>query len=941
MLSLGPLAFAAPWVLLGLVAVPAIWWLLRISPPLPKRVRFPAIRLLIDLTREQETPAHTPLWLLLLRSLLAIIIVLALASPLWNPAPDTTGSGPLLIVVDNGWAAAGHWRQRSNTLSNLIASAKRDDRLVLVTGTAPTTSSPALDYTPANDAAALARALTPMPLTSDRADLLTQLKASPALKKKPQIVWLSDGIDYGHANVFATGLGDLASDAGVELIEPRPEDRPLALLPPAIEGDAFTATILRAAADTVRSGSVHAVNAYGGVLGSAPFTLDPGATEATASIKLPLDLRNKVARIEIAGEASAGATSLIDERWRRRTVGLVSGSPIGEGQQLLSDLYYLDRAIGPYAVIRHATDDNAGSSQITDLIASPLSVLILADIGNLTMMDRQALTTWVQSGGVLVRFAGPKLTSLGQTLISDQLMPVPLRMGGRALGGALSWTTPQHLAPFELSSPFAGLDVPDDVTVTQQVLAEPTIDLGSHTWARLEDGTPLVTAAKRNKGLVVLFHVTANTSWSNLPLSGLYVDMLRRIIAMSQGVSVTETKADGSLATLSPVRTLDGFGHLGAPPPMATPVPAAHFDETPASPRHPPGLYGPSDDPRALNLARPGMKLATLGSLSDIKTRHIYAESAEMELRAPLLALGLLLIIIDGIAALYVTGLFDATPIRRRRRLNLLPVIAAIIAATALVHPSPARADETADNFALEAATNTRLAYVLTGDSDVDAVSRTGLEGLSQVLRARTSFDAAPPTGVDISHDELTFFPLLYWPMTAGQDNLSPETLTRINNYMEHGGTILFDTRDQDRALSGVTSSGQETLQRLIGKLDLPTLVPVPGNHVLTKSFYLIKDFPGRWAGGALWVENSNALRDPQGGRSNDGVSAIIVGSNDYAAAWARDAAGRPMFPCEPGGERQREQAFRFGVNLVMYTLTGNYKSDQVHIPALLQRLGN
>lgn len=941
MLSLGSLAFATPWVLLGLIAVPAIWWLLRISPPMPKRVRFPAIRLLVGLTQEQETPAHTPLWLLLLRSLIAIVIVAALANPLWNPATSTGGAGPLLIVVDNGWAAASHWRQRSNTLSNLIANAKRDDRLVMVAGTAPTTTPTSLDYATPSDAAAFARALSPLPLAPDRAELLTRLKTTPALKRKPQIIWLSDGLDYGHADDFAKGLDELASGASVELIEPQPEERALALTPPAIEGDAFTATVLRAPDNTMRSGNVHALSAEGAVLGSAPFTLDPREAEAKASIKLPLDLRNKVARLEIAGETSAGATSLIDERWRRRTVGIVSGSQVSEGQRLLSDLYYLDRAISPYAVIRHANSDDAGKSQIAELLSSPLSVLILADIGNLTMTDRQALTQWVENGGVLVRFAGPKLASLGQVLSSDQLMPVPLRMGGRELGGALSWTTPQHLAPFDASSPFAGLAVPHDVTVTRQVLAEPTIDLGQHTWARLEDGTPLVTAAKRDKGLVVLFHVTANTSWSNLPLSGLFVDMLRRVIAMSQGVNTAETKSNETDTTLSPVRTLNGFGHLGSPPPMATPISAAKFDETPAGPHHPPGFYGPSDDPRALNLIGTATKLATLGALDNIATRHAYAKTAEVELRPFLLALGLILIIIDGIAALYVTGLFDATPIRRRRRLNLLPVVAAIVTASLLIHIPSARADESSNNFALEAATKTRLAYVLTGDDNVDTISRAGLEGLSQVLRTRTAFDAAPPIGVNIAKDELAFFPLLYWPMTAGQENLSPETLARINTYMEHGGTILFDTRDQDKALNGVTGPGQLTLQRLIGKLDLPTLVPVPSNHVLTKSFYLIQNFPGRWAGGTLWVENGDALRDAQGGRSNDGVSAIIIGSNDYAAAWAIDDAGRPMFPCEPGGERQREQAYRFGVNLVMYTLTGNYKSDQVHVPALLQRLGN
>ena len=98
MLTLGPIAFAAPWVLIGLIALPAIWWLLRIAPPTPKRIRFPAIRLLQGLSNEEETPAHTPLWLLILRLILAAIVIFALAQPLWNPTPQVAGGGPLLIV---------------------------------------------------------------------------------------------------------------------------------------------------------------------------------------------------------------------------------------------------------------------------------------------------------------------------------------------------------------------------------------------------------------------------------------------------------------------------------------------------------------------------------------------------------------------------------------------------------------------------------------------------------------------------------------------------------------------------------------------------------------------------------------------------------------------------------------------------------------------------
>jgi hypothetical protein len=927
-------------MLFGLALLPAIWWLLRISPPLPKRVRFPAIRLLIGLASEEETPAHTPLWLLILRSVLASLIVIALADPLWNPAPTVAGSGPLLIVVDNGWASATHWRERTNAMDALIAGARRDNRPVLVVGTAQTATVPPLDFESADDGAARARALQPLPIAPDRAALLARLQTATALPKNPQTVWLSDGFDYGQASAFSSGLSEIAGGAGLEVLEPRAGELALALLPPAPEGGEFVANVIRAPDSAARTGDLHALNAEGGVLGDASFAFAGGATKAEARFALPLELRNRVARIDIAGETSAGATSLLDERWRRRTVGLVSGSSTEQAQRLLSDLYYLERAISPYAELHHATAQGS-QSDIGKLLSSPLSVLILADVGTFTATDRSELAKWVDKGGVLVRFAGPKLASQEHALSTDELMPVPLRTGGRALGGALSWTNPQHLAPFDADSPFYGLALPNDVTVTRQVLAEPTIDLASHTWARLQDGTPLVTAASRGKGRVVLFHVTANSEWSNLPLSGLFVDMLRRVIGLSQGVAATPGNTSATEATLSPVRSLDGFGRLTSPPATATPVPAATFDATPITPRHPPGLYGPADGPRALNLVKADTKLTPLDTLAGVTSRHPFAETAETRLRPVALALALILIIADGIAALYVTGLFDTTPIRRRRRgANILPALALALGALTLMHAPSARAAD-ADSFAIDAANQTRLAYVVTGDNAVDDISRAGLEGLSDALRARTSFEPAEPMGVDISRDELAFFPLLYWPMTQGQENLSADTLARINTYMENGGVILFDTRDQDRTLSGMTGPGAETLQRLIGKLDLPALQPAPKNHVLTKSFYLIHDFPGRWAGGQIWLESSDATVDEHGGRSNDGVSPIIVGSNDYAAAWARDASGRPMFPCNPGGEMQREMALRFGVNLVMYALTGNYKSDQVHVPALLERLGN
>jgi hypothetical protein len=189
---------------------------------------------------------------------------------------------------------------------------------------------------------------------------------------------------------------------------------------------------------------------------------------------------------------------------------------------------------------------------------------------------------------------------------------------------------------------------------------------------------------------------------------------------------------------------------------------------------------------------------------------------------------------------------------------------------------------------------------------------------------------------VDVEVDELIFFPLLYWPMVPEQRDLSDQALAKLDHFMKTGGTIVFDTRDQESALLASPARlgpGGRRLRQVLRKLDLPPLIPVPGDHVLTKAFYLLQEFPGRWAGGTLWVE-----RHPGG--VNDGVSSIVIGANDWAGAWAVDQDGQPLAAVVPGGVLQREMAYRFGINLVMYALTGNYKADQVHLPAILERLG-
>ena len=239
------------------------------------------------------------------------------------------------------------------------------------------------------------------------------------------------------------------------------------------------------------------------------------------------------------------------------------------------------------------------------------------------------------------------------------------------------------------------------------------------------------------------------------------------------------------------------------------------------------------------------------------------------------------------------------------------------------------------------------MAHVITGDTRVDDVAHAGLTGLSDVLFRRTTIEPANPIAIDLERDELAFFPFLYWPVVASQPLPSPKAYAKLNRYLRGGGMILFDTRDGDIAGfgTGTTPEGRKLQQLALG-LDIPPLEPIPQDHVLTRSFYLLQDFPGRHTGRAVWVEAAPADAERAEGMPfrnlNDGVTPVVIGGNDWAAAWAVDAQGRYMFNVGRGytGERQREIAYRFGVNLMMHVLTGNYKSDQVHVPALLDRLG-
>ncbi|MBM3606779.1 MAG: LytTR family transcriptional regulator, partial [Alphaproteobacteria bacterium] len=433
MLLLGPLGFAAPWVLAALVALPVLWVILRAMPPAPKRIIFPGVALLAGLVDRAPVARRTPWWLLVLRLAAVAALILAFAGPVWRPVVQPPSEGPLLVVLDAGWAAAPDWAARQTRAERTLAEAATAGRpaaLILADGRGPET----LEFQPADSLIARLRGAQPAAWPS-------ALPADPgaALASAPQgqleTLWLTDGTE--HDNRLAW-LEALSAQGSVTVVPPA---RPLR-------------TLSLAAGDTP-SLSLHATDdAAPDVLAIGPdpqgierelARLTPGVAAAEdglwlrpVAIDLPPELRNRITRFRIEGETHAGAVVLADDRVRRRKVGLV-GDPAGqaEGQQLLAQTHYLRQALAPSA--------DLVEGGLGDVLDTAPDVIILAD--QVQLAEIGELADWVNAGGLLIRFAGPRMAA-SERLMDELLLPVALRQGGRDIGGALSWGDPRGLAPF-------------------------------------------------------------------------------------------------------------------------------------------------------------------------------------------------------------------------------------------------------------------------------------------------------------------------------------------------------------------------------------------------------------------------------------------------------------------------------------------------------------
>ena len=880
-MNFAALSFVTPLALWALLALPLLWWLLRLTPPSPRRQIFPALALLRDLPPATQTPAHTPWWLLLLRLAILALLILGLARPVSAPPAGLPGQGPLLFVIDNGWSTGTIWPRWQEYLDNLCQQAGREQRTLMLLPTAPARHRGTLSLTgpvPAQTACQYLPQIKPLPWPTDHASaqrLLQQEMDAGHIPGNTQIIWLNDGnYDAATENFY----GWIQQNGLAKLYQTQ---RPLYLLRPPAQSRAkdLGVTVERAATGVAAQITVEARDWAGRVRGNGIAHFTAQDKTAAATIPLPGMLRNQIARLDITGQNNAGGVLLLDDSFARHHVGLIGDETGQSNQPLLSSLYYLDRALTDHNTVQ------TGSPAA--LIAAHVPVILNAADRDLTALEHDQLAQWIDQGGVLAQCAGPALTTE-----DSALLPVVLRADTRNLGGALSWEQPQKLQPFPPKSPFSGLSLPADVTINRQILADPVSLLPDSSWALLTDGTPVVTGAAHGRGFTVLIHIPCYPTWSNLPLAGLFVQMLDRLVALGVAGAIPD-----ATAPLLPWRVLDGFGVLQSPAADQTALPLAAQNNFSPNPEQPPGYYGPTAGRRAFNLGPP---LAALVAFQPHVAEELALQNPGQEWRPLLLTLAILLFLADLLLALFLRGLFR----------TLLPHAGATLL-LCLLFPAAGAAANAGDGVAMTE--KTWLGVISNGAGDQESTAMMGLTALTGRVLQKTALDDIGIAKVDLENDDLSFYPFLYWPL-AQDPRLSAAAQQKLQKYFAHGGMALINLTGQLEHNPALTAAG----------IALPPLQPLPADHPLLRAFYLLKDCPGRLSDGAMWTERDVSSRQ-------DGVPAIFAGNRDWAGAWASGSWG---------SARADELAMRCGVNLIIYALTGNYKTDQIHVQSILERRG-
>jgi len=887
------LHFLEPAIFAALASLPIVWWLLRRFPPTPEKVIFPSLAIIKQLHSQPRTNRKTPPWLLIFRITLLMFAILAFAKPYFDSnKKDMTAwnniaqSSKVIIIVDDGYGFAQNSSSIKQSGDRIINTAGINNAQTAVISASDAATIKHISFTNTELAKAILHQISPKAYLPDRTAIIQNLHNS-ADYSSARIFWLSDGLD--------------ANDSLIQEAKHKPDNffifKPeLSKLPVCIKKiessvDGFDIDVERL---SQRSSNVFTIEGRGrdnSVILTETRKFETSALTANVIIKPAREVRNHLTRLTINGGTNACAVWLMDDESAVKSAGIITSSN-ADNQPFLQEKYYLTKALEGYAQIDYGNVD--------ELLKAASGLLILPDSTIINTSDSAKLQQWVENGGILLRFAGKNLEDklkAGDT--EDILLPVKIS-SIFSYGGIANISGQQKLKKFEEKIPLANLSYGSTVNIRK--LAIPATQSNTHeVWARLEDGSPLITSQSRKSGRIIFVHTTANNDWSDFALSGTFVSFVQNILSISGG---THTVKEGFAKQ---TEELDGYGNL-------TSITTANDIKDIQSLRSNPekfksGYYSSGQASIAVNMGRSyGLTPINYNAAIDYNEN-----TGSKDFTVILAIIAAIMLGIDSILSLVKTMYKSA-----QKMLVTLFITFALIPTQSLAKNS------SEENPAFK----TTIAYVQTGNAKLDRSTEAGITRLSNELANRTSAICNAPVSINLERDDISLYPILYVPIYEGTF-IGVDGMKKLHSFIRTGGLVIFDT--MDGADISTALSVNPVLIYMLNAMGVSNFEKVNDKHVLLKTFYLLKEIRGRFDDSTTLVEKADE-------NVNDGVSPIIITSAALAQGLSVDENGGNSHIISGGSEKDGEMIVRSGINIAMYALTGNYKADKIHTNIIEER---
>ncbi|MDC3091076.1 DUF4159 domain-containing protein [Rickettsiales bacterium] len=892
-----------PYAFLIFIFFPVFWKILRTLPLSPKLIKFPAIKIIANEQSIDQSPAKLSYPIVLLRLLILTFIIFAISQPIINKQDSSPKN--YLIILDNSWISSTTWNKKIEDIKNLISTNESIKNKYSIITTTEYDKNKVFKLFNKNSDEIKKILFSLKPLSWNPNYDLIRNELIGLDEKFDSIYWFTEKV----VNKQKISLIENIGERNLKVVASSET-----LIPPILKlrkrGDEEYEFEITHPLNIFSKGTIDCYDLKKRLLYRIDYESESKKNEDKFITKvkatIPISIKNKIGFFQMSNQKSPVSVVLLSESNRKKNIGITRYGNQGIQSEFAGGNYYVKKAL--------EKNYNIWEGSLEKLLNEEIQIIFIDDLYTVKSNLESKLLTWISNGGTLIKFGGEKLandiSNESFNTINDYLS-----LTGEIvdLNNKLSIKKTMKVSEIESLSPFYGLEISNEVEVkkylqTRSNLSKDELDI----WMKLENGTPLVSSFPYSKGRLIFFHLPLNNSWSNFSLSYSFLDILERIVGQTKGINSKKDRF------LKPYLTLGGFGDLQKP--SSQNLSLKNFNENKEikiNYFHPPGLYKDSDGIISLNMSNHLDQTFKLYKFDDNYISEIIDTDKSKSLMPILLMISILLFMIETFITLFQRQLiiFDKKLLLRRFIFLFIIIYSNFsIAAT--------------DKYIPEYMEN-RIGYILSGNEQIDNLSENGLNVISRFVSAKTASIFDTPKSIALDKDNLYFYPLIYWPIISNLNEIKVEEKKKIESFIEDGGLLLIDCNIEKSSLE--FSMCFRNIEFFFRTMQISKFTLLNNKNPISKSFYLLNSFPGR-RNNDVYVAYNNS-------KSTDNAASIILGDNYWAEAWAKDEQNRYIFPLLENMENQRLLSLRFGLNLIIYALTGNYKTDQVHIPEILKRM--